>query len=51
MFEMGQGFACMSAPVKEMGRLIVEGKLRHGADPLLRWCARTSPRGSTRPGT
>lgn len=39
MFEMGQGFASMSAPVKEMSRLIVEGKLRHGGDPLLRWCA------------
>jgi phage terminase large subunit-like protein len=39
MFELGQGFASMSAPVKEMLRLIVEGKLRHGADPLLRWCA------------
>lgn len=24
---------------KELQRLVVEGKLRHGADPLLRWCA------------
>ena len=39
MIGMGQGFASMSAPVKELSRMIVEGKLRHGADPLLRWCA------------
>ena len=39
MFPLGQGYASMSAPVKEMSRLIVEAKLRHGADPLLRWCA------------
>jgi phage terminase large subunit-like protein len=39
MLSMRQGFASMSTPVKEMLRLIVEGKLRHGGDPLLRWCA------------
>jgi phage terminase large subunit-like protein len=39
MFELGQGFASLSAPTKELQRLVVEGKLRHGGDPLLRWCA------------
>lgn len=39
MVDMGQGFASMSSPCKEMSRLIVDGKLRHGGDPLLRWCA------------
>jgi phage terminase large subunit-like protein len=39
MFEIGQGFASMSAPTKELQRLVVEEKLRHGANPLLRWCA------------
>lgn len=39
MFAMGQGFASLSAPTKELQRLVVEGKLRHGGDPLLRWCA------------
>ena len=39
MVEMGQGFASLSAPTKELQRLVVEGKLRHGGDPLLRWCA------------
>ena len=29
----------LSAPTKELQRLVVEGKLRHGGDPLLRWCA------------
>jgi phage terminase large subunit-like protein len=53
MVEMGQGFASMSAPVKELGRLIVEGKLRHGANPLLRWCvsnvaAKVDPAGNVK---
>lgn len=39
MVPLGQGFASMTAPVKEMARLVVEGKLRHGGNPLLRWCA------------
>jgi phage terminase large subunit-like protein len=38
MFALGQGFASLSAPTKELQRLVVEGKLRHGGDPLLRWC-------------
>ena len=33
----GQGFASMSAPSKELQRLIVGGKLNHGGNPLLRW--------------
>jgi phage terminase large subunit-like protein len=37
--EVGQGFASLSAPTKELQRLVTEGKLRHGGDPLLRWCA------------
>jgi phage terminase large subunit-like protein len=39
MVEVGQGFSSLSAPTKELQRLVVEGKLRHGGDPLLRWCA------------
>lgn len=39
MLQLGQGFASMSSPMKETQRLIVEGKLRHGGNPLLRWCA------------
>ncbi len=37
MVKVGQGFASMSAPTKELLRLTLERKLRHGAHPLLRW--------------
>lgn len=37
VFEMGQGFASMSAPMKEVEKLTLEGRIRHGANPLLRW--------------
>ena len=29
----------MSAPTKELEKLVVSGKLRHGANPVLRWMA------------
>ena len=35
----GQGFKDMSAPTKELEKLVVSGKLRHGANPVLRWMA------------
>jgi phage terminase large subunit-like protein len=54
MIQVRQGFASMSAPTKELQRLVVEGKLRHGGDPLLRWCAsnlavKTDPAGNYKP--
>ena len=33
----GQGFVSMSTPSKEIERLICEGKIQHGCDPVLRW--------------
>ena len=36
---IGQGFASMSAPTKELDKLIVGGTLRHGGHPVLRWMA------------
>jgi phage terminase large subunit-like protein len=39
MVSLGQGFAGLSAPTKELQRLVAEGRLRDGGDPLLRWCA------------
>jgi phage terminase large subunit-like protein len=39
MVQFGQGFASMAAPVKELERLIVARKLRHGGHPVLRWMA------------
>lgn len=42
MVTMGQGFASMSAPTKDLQRLILTGTpkspiIRHGGNPLLRW--------------
>jgi phage terminase large subunit-like protein len=36
---MGQGFASMSAPTKELMRLVLDKKLVHGGHPVLRWNA------------
>ena len=35
----GQGFSSMSAPTKEFYRLLMEGKVIHGGNPVLRWMA------------
>ena len=35
----GQGFKDMTAPTKELEKLVVSGKLRHGGHPVLRWMA------------
>ena len=50
----GQGFASMTAPTKEVERLLLDGKLRHGGNPVLRWMAsnvsvRTDPAGNLKP--
>jgi phage terminase large subunit-like protein len=39
MVTIGQGYAGLSAPTKELLRLVTDEQLRHGADPLFRWCA------------
>jgi phage terminase large subunit-like protein len=54
MLQLGQGFAGLSSPTKELQRLVVEGKLRHGGDQLLRWCAsnmaaQVDPSGNMKP--
>lgn len=54
MVQMGQGFASMSAPTKELLRLVLEGKIRHGAHPILRWmidntAPKTDPAGNVKP--
>tara|TARA_B110000914_G_C15518224_1_gene475100 strand:- start:3137 stop:4837 length:1701 start_codon:yes stop_codon:yes gene_type:complete len=33
----GQGFVSMSTPSKEIERLMCEGKIQHGCDPVMRW--------------
>lgn len=35
----GQGFSSMSTPTKEFYRLLMEGRIIHGGNPVLRWMA------------
>lgn len=37
--QFGQGFASMTAPTKELEKLIIANRLRHGSNPVLRWMA------------
>jgi len=37
MVPFGQGFRDMSPPTKELMRIVLERKLNHGGDPVLRW--------------
>jgi phage terminase large subunit-like protein len=39
MAPLGQGFQSLSAPMKEMERLIVGKMISHGSNPAARWCA------------
>lgn len=48
---MGQGFASMSPPTKELMKLVLEKKVAHGGHPVLRWnmdniFTRTDPAGN-----
>jgi phage terminase large subunit-like protein len=38
--DFGQGYASMSAPSKEFEKLVVEGTLNHGGNPVIDWMAR-----------
>lgn len=54
VFDMGQGFASMSAPTKELNRIMLEGRIAHAANPLLRWAAaslavKQDPAGNLKP--
>lgn len=51
---MGQGFASLSAPSKELERLVLSGTYDHGGHPVARWCAgnvaiATDPAGNIKP--
>jgi phage terminase large subunit-like protein len=51
---IGQGFASMSAPTKELLNLVLAGRIRHGGNPTLRWQAdnmvvSTDPAGNIKP--
>ena len=53
MVPFGQGFASMSAPTKELMRLVLEKSLAHNGHPVLRWnmdniFVRTDPAGNVK---
>ena len=39
MIDTRQGIPSLSAPTKELERLILDGRLQHGGNPVLRWMA------------
>lgn len=39
LIDFGQGFASMSAPTKELEKLILSRKINHGGNPVLKWMA------------
>jgi len=54
MVQVGQGFASMSAPMKEPEKLIVSRRLNHGGHPVLAWnahnlVAQRDPAGNIKP--
>ena len=54
LIQFGQGYASMSAPTKELLRLVGDGKIRHGNNPVLRWnidnfVTRSDPAGNVKP--
>lgn len=54
VWEMGQGFADMTAPMKEVERLMRQGRIRANGHPLLRWAlgslaVRQDPAGNLKP--
>lgn len=54
LVQFGQGFSSMSGPSKELERLLLEGRIRHGGNPVLRWmasnaAARQDPAGNIKP--
>lgn len=54
MLEVRPGFRSMTEPTKELLRLVLEHKLRHGGHPVLRWMAdnlvvKNDPAGNVKP--
>jgi phage terminase large subunit-like protein len=52
--QTGQGFASMSAPTKELMHLVLDRRLAHGGNPVLRWMAgnmvvKQDPAGNLKP--
>ena len=54
LVQVGQGYATMAAPTRELLRLVAAGTYRHGANPLVRWQAgnlivKQDPAGNLKP--
>lgn len=54
IWEVRQGYASLSPPMKEAERLVINRRLRHGGNPVLRWCisntvAAMDPAGNIKP--
>jgi phage terminase large subunit-like protein len=54
MVQFGQGFASMSAPMKELEKIMLTGELQHNDNPVLSWMAhnvvaRIDPAGNIKP--
>ena len=54
MIPFGQGYASMSPPTKEFYKLLMEGQIVHGGNPVMRWMAGnvvvdTDPAGNIKP--
>jgi phage terminase large subunit-like protein len=54
VIQIGQGYVSMSAPMKELEKLIVSKRLAHGDNPVLTWMAHnlvatTDPAGNMKP--
>ena len=54
MVPFGQGFKDMSPPSKELYKLLMEGNIIHGGNPVLKWMAqnvvmRQDPAGNIKP--
>lgn len=54
MVPFGQGFKDMSPPSKELYKLLMEGNINHGSNPVLKWMAqnvvmRQDPAGNIKP--
>lgn len=54
MVQFGQGYKSMNPPMKELERLVLAGKIRHGNNPVLTWMldnvvAQMDPAGNIKP--
>jgi phage terminase large subunit-like protein len=54
LIQFGQGFASMSAPTKELEKMVLSKEIAHGGNPVLSWmisniAIRTDPAGNKKP--